>query len=59
MQIYTTDREDLGFYLVRVTAVLDNLELLENINGLFTITIDPENPPADLVLRQVSTSPSK
>ena len=49
MQIYSNDRDDYGFYLIRVTAVLDNLALLENVDGLFTVTIDPENPPSSLI----------
>ena len=49
MQIYSTDQEDSDFYVIRVSAVLDNLALLENIGGLFTVTIDPENPPSNLI----------
>ena len=49
MQIYSTDREDKGFYKVRISTVLDNLALLENVDGLFTVTIDPDNPPANLI----------
>ena len=49
MQIYSTDRDTEGFYLFKVTSTLDNLALLENVNNLFTVTIDPENPPDDLL----------
>ena len=49
MQIYSTDRDTKGFYLLEVTSILDNLALLENVNNLFTVTIDPENPPEDLL----------
>ena len=49
MQIYSNERDDAGFYLVKITTVLDNLALLENVNGLFSASIDPSNPPASLI----------
>ena len=49
LRIYSNDREDEGFYVVRVSTVLDNLALLENVNGLFTVAIDPQNPPSNLI----------
>lgn len=49
MRIYSKNLTDIGFYKFRVNAVLDNLGLLENVDGDFSVTIDPANPPSDLI----------
>ena len=49
LRIYSKNLTDIGWYRFRVHAILDNLGLLENVNGDFSVTIDPANPPSNLI----------
>ena len=51
MTIYSSDRADKGYYEVKVTMVLDNLNLEAFGNSVYTPAspIEITNPPSDLI----------
>ena len=46
MTVYTADYDDLGWYVLEVTATLDNVDLLGDLNELNNLPAEdyPEDP---------------